>query len=137
MVDSGNNKLPRLKLVDVARRAKILDNCHKIFQEISEQTSHLDAFPDFKFTYENVGNEAETGQSTAFSARQFQYPHSPIEQKNLLNGEAELERKGKKKEGEKDSTLPNSASITKEDTTISSLHFERIICKGTNNAGVT
>ena len=93
-MEESDNKPIRLKLADVARRAKILENCHRIFQEICQQTSHVDAFPDFKFSYENVGNETEAGQANALTCRKFQYPHSPIEQKNLLDGEAELERKG-------------------------------------------
>ena len=125
-MEQHDSKSPNSTIANVTRRAQIFENCHNIFQEISQQTSHLDIFPDFKFVYESVGSETEVGQPNPFESRQFQYPHSPIEQTKLLNGEVELERKSRKG----DDTV---TSIEFEPSS-SNVYFERIIC---NTAGVS
>ena len=126
-MEQRDNKPARLKFTGVARRARIFENCHNIFQEISQQTSHLDNFPDFAFVYETVGNETEVGRSNALVARQFQYPHSPIEQNSLLDGEADLERKERKNKG--------TESASSKEKAESFVHFHRIVCDATGVRG--
>ena len=126
-MEKHDKKPPNSTFVDVTRRAKIFENCHNIFQEISQRTSHPEIFPDFKFVYESLGNGTEVEQSNPFESRQFQYPHSPIEQTNLLNGEAELERKARRSNAE-------LATTSIKYTPSSNVIFERIIC---NTVGVS
>lgn len=135
-MENDGEKSPSLKIQDFARRARIFEDCHRRFQEISAQTSHSDVFPDFKFTYENVGTETEAGQN--FSSRKFQYPHSPIEQNKLLHGEAELERRGQSKEVESKSfaSLKSTDRACNQKSDIQKLNFDRMFCEGPSIAGV-
>ena len=96
------------KSSDMLRRERIFEGCHGIFREISQQTVH--------FGFELVGKNSV--------GRQFQYPHSPIEQQKLLNIEADLER-GIHKSCDSESPTP-----LQKHGTDSNIPFDQIICNG-------
>ena len=135
-MEKGQNKSSFLKLKDAVRRAKIFEDCHKIFEDIAQKTLRPDVFPDFKFTFENIGNDATSAEAThlKFSSRNFRFPNCPVEQKRLLDSEAELERTDKAKERIQ-RPLAEQPFGRYEGKALH-VQFDRILCSGSRNAGV-
>lgn len=126
----------RISFKDTARRAKIVQSCHTIFEEMTQQTSRPDVFPDFKFTFENVENKTQEWEASESFSKPFEFPLSPIENKHLLEGEADLERKNIHQRRERALSEVSEGHVKLEDIVDPGLQFERITCEGQSVAGV-
>ena len=136
-MDSQQPRETRISFKDAARRAKIVESCHTSFKEMTQQTARPDVFSDFKFTFENVENKAQEWEGSESFSKPFEFPLSPIENKHILEGGADLERKNIHQRRERALSEVSEGHVKLEDIVDPGLQFERITCEGRSVAGVS